>query len=300
MKTLTLSPSCSQEDMRERAGTYVDRSDYDYLINDDCNAYTEDGEPLFFFRKNRISGDLCLSAYKVLRKAANPSRNRGPAGGEIRKRDQRHVKTEKGWKRIKFDGTIANTSESNLVNSGIVGYFDRNPRFPYCRQTAWFADNFEKFSTAYPFIKSINDLFKEACPEKYAAQKNYTDQTLSDWLLGDTVFSTITVNKNFRTALHKDAGDCVDGLGNLAVLSAGNYEGGYTVIPRYRVAFDVQSGDVCFFNVHEYHANTEMKAKLAYERISVVCYYRQNMLHCLDPKTELKRVANRMKGEKVN
>ena len=43
-----------------------------------------------------------------------------------------------------------------------------------------------------------------------------------------------------------------------------------------------------------------MKAKLAYERISVVCYYRQNMLHCLDPKTELKRVANRMKGEKVN
>ena len=300
MKTLTLAPICSNEEMKKRSGENVDDNDYDYLINDDCDAYTTDGEPLFFFRKNKIGADLCFSAYKVLRNAASPSRNRGTAGGEIVKRDERHVKTAKGWKRIKFDGTVANTNERNTVNSGIVGYFDRGPRFPFCRQTAWFSENFNKFSKAYPFIKTINELFREACQEKYEAQKKHTDKTLSDWILGDTVFSTITVNKNFRTSLHKDAGDCIDGLGNLAVLSAGNYEGAYTVIPRYRVAFDVRSGDVCFFNVHEYHGNTAIKANLAYERISIVCYFREKMVHCLSAEEELSRVVNREKGESLS
>lgn len=303
IKTLTLSPSCSKEEMKERAGEQVTEQDFDYLIQDDCNAFDSEGEPLFFFRKNKISSELCREAYHGLKGAATLTNNRGTAGGQIGEgsEKQKNIQISKtAVKTVKKDGTISKTNRANDVHSGIVGYFDRNARFPYCRQTAWFADNFNKFQQSYPYIKKINGLFEDACPAKYAAQKSYAEATHSGWMLGDTVFTTITVNKNFRTALHTDAGDCKEGLGNLSVLSAGQYEGGFTVIPRYRVAFDVRSGDVCFFNVHEYHANTEIKAKLAYERISIVCYYRENMRHCLDPKVELKRVANRVRGDKLN
>ena len=36
----------------------------------------------------------------------------------------------------------------------------------------------------------------------------------------ETAFSTITINRNFRTALHRDAGDYKDGFGNLTVINA--------------------------------------------------------------------------------
>ena len=304
MKTLNLKPHYSLEEAKARAGNWVTEDDFDILIEDDCDAYDENGEPLFFFRKNAIPTNLCQNAYYVLRDAATPTNNRGMAGGIITD------ETKKEWdigevskvqvRLKKKDGTLSNTRRANTVNSGIVGYFDRNTRFPYCRQTAWYEKNFDKFKDAYPYIKYIDKLFEEACPERYKAQKGMAEKTHKDFIIQDTAFTTVTVNKNFRTALHTDAGDYDKGLGNLAVLEAGKYEGGYTVIPRYRVGFNVRSGDVCFFNVHEFHGNTELKSKLAFERISIVCYYRENMHQCLDAQSELLRAKNRQKGDALN
>ena len=303
MKTFSLKPSFSFEEGRERVGEWVDENDYDMVINTDCDAYDENGEPLFFFRKNRIPTRLCKDAYKSLRTAASPTNNRGAAGGVI------SDETKSSWdigslQKIRFsgikkDGTLSNTSRANTVNSGVIGYFDRNARFPYCRQTAWTDANFHKFAKAYPYIKYIDKLFREACPSRYKAQKDIAEKTHKDFLIKDTCFTTVTVNKNFRTAIHTDAGDYEKGLGNIAVLKAGQYKGGYTVLPRYKVAFDLGSGDVCFFNVHEYHANTEIIASMAYERISIVCYYRKKMHHCLDAESELMRAKNRKQGESL-
>ena len=248
MKTYNLKPCYSFEEGKKKVGEWVTEDDFDLLISSDCDAYNENGEPLFFFRKNKIPSSLCKKAYSNLREAAGTTKNRGAAGGLIDGKLMNPL--------IKNDGTVSNTLMAKTVNSGIVGYFDRNPRFPYCRQTAWLAENFKKFKNAYPYIKYIDKLFEEVCPERYKAQKDVADSTNKDFVIKNTSFTTITVNKNFRTAIHTDAGDYEAGLGNLAVLQAGKYEGGYTVLPRYRVAFDVRSGDVCFFNVHEFHANT--------------------------------------------
>ena len=132
---------------------------------------------------------------------------------------------------IKKDGTPAIRC-ANSVNS------DRDTLTAqlgfHIAAIAWYEKNFNQFKTAYPYIKRISDLFEEACPEKYAAQKGISDQTHPDFMIKDTVFTTITVNKNFRTALHTDAGDYEGGLGNLAVLQAGKYEGGTQI--------EVQSG----------------------------------------------------------
>ena len=62
-----------------------------------------------------------------------------------------------------------------------------------------------------------------------------------------------------------------------------------------------------FLYVHEEHGNTEVEKISYFERISVVCYYREKMIFCgtkqyeLDrAKTETKKVALPEEIEKAN
>ena len=91
----------------------------------------------------------------------------------------------------------------------------------------------------------------------------------------------MTINYNWQTALHKDAGDLKEGFGNLIVCTEGDYEGGYTGFPQYGVAVDVKNGDFLAMDVHEWHANTKLKGKTKdFTRLSLVCYLRENMVKC--------------------
>lgn len=291
------------EEWGERAGSLIDESEIDHIIDYDCDAYDSDGNPLFMFRKNVIPTSLCKQAYGVLRHAATPTNNRGNAAGEFDVKEDETLqgyagvvgegKKAKRFQTITKDGYVSKTLRAKTVNSGIIGYFDRTVRFPYCRQTAWTEKNFDQFRGAYPYIKKISDLFREACPERWEAQNEMAQKTNKDFLIGDTVFTTVTVNKNFRTAIHTDAGDFKGGLGNIAVLQAGKFTGGFTCLPRYRIGFDVRNTDVCFFNVHEWHGNLEIKAKAPYERISIVSYYRENMFRCGSAEDELQIIKGR-------
>jgi hypothetical protein len=124
------------------------------------------------------------------------------------------------------------------------------------------------------------------------------EQTKSDWVVPGTAFTTITVNMNFRTAVHKDAGDLKQGFGVLSVLEAGDYSGCYLVFPQYRVAVDMRSADVLLCDVHEWHGNTPLVGKKGkYQRISVVLYYREKMFKCGTAEEELARVQARKRGD---
>ena len=68
----------------------------------------------------------------------------------------------------------------------------------------------------------------------------------------------MTINHNWRTALHKDAGDLKEGFGNLVVLEEGKYKGGETGFPQYGVCVDVRQGDFLAMDVHEWHCNTKL------------------------------------------
>lgn len=176
---------------------------------------------------------------------------------------------------------VSTTTYGTAVNSGIAGWFDRYPRIPYGRATSYTRDNFEKFSMAYPFLQTLAKGFSELLPWRYANQKRAADKIDQRFLVPGTPFTTITVNKSFRTACHFDAGDLDSGLSNLLVLSNnGNYDGCYLVAPEYRVAVNVRPGDLLLINNHEVmHGNTpiEFHDENA-ERISLVCYFRENML----------------------
>lgn len=175
---------------------------------------------------------------------------------------------------------ISDTTYANTVNSGIAGWFDRYPRIPYGRATAYTKNNPEKFKLAYPFLQHLAEGFKDLLPWRYANQMREADKLDKRFLVPDTPFTTITVNKTFRTAAHYDAGDLTTGLSNLLVLSNdGNYTGGYLIAPEYRVAVNVRPGDLLLINNHEVmHGNTPIVCGEGSERVSLVCYFREKML----------------------
>ena len=195
-----------------------------------------------------------------------------------RKLSQEEAKAEA--QRVSKD-LICATTYANSVYSGVAGWFDRYPRIPYGRATSYTRDNFEKFQMSYPFLQHLAKAFKEMLPWRYNNQMEAAKKIDQAFLVPETPFTTITVNKTFRTAAHFDAGDLHTGLSNLLVLSNnGNYKGGYLVAPEYRVAVNVRPGDLLLINNHEVmHGNTpiEMLDEEA-ERISLVCYFREKML----------------------
>lgn len=199
----------------------------------------------------------------------------------IKKVVKMSIKERKEEARGIEDTYISDTTYANVVNSGIAGWFDRYPRIPYGRATAYTQHSFDKFQMSFPFLQSLDRGFAELLPVRHAAQRAAADKIDPAFLVPETVFTTITVNKTFRTAAHRDAGDFTNGLSNLLVLSNnGNYTGGYLILPEVRIAVNVRPGDLLLVNNHEYiHGNTpiELQDDVA-ERISLVCYLREKML----------------------
>jgi hypothetical protein len=179
------------------------------------------------------------------------------------------------------DRLICATTYANSVFSGIAGWYDRYPRIPYGRATAYTAKSPEKFALAYEFLQTLSKGFKELIPGRFKNQMEAASTIDPRFVVPETPFTTITVNKTFRTAAHRDAGYFSDGLSNLLVLSNnGNYTGGYLIAPEYRVAVNVRPGDLLLINNHEViHGNTPIVlGDDEAERISLVCYLREGML----------------------
>lgn len=176
---------------------------------------------------------------------------------------------------------ISLTTYANPVFSGISGWFDRYPRIPYLRATSYTEQHFDKFKKSYPFLQHLARGFKKLLPKRYGAQEAACNKIDSAFYVPDTPFTTITVNKNFRTAAHRDAGDLSTGFSNLLTLDNGKeYSGGYLIFPEFRVAVSVRPGDLLLVNNHEgIHGNTPIvPVEEGAERISLVCYFREGML----------------------
>lgn len=178
------------------------------------------------------------------------------------------------------DEWISVTNYAKSVFSGVAGWYDRYPRIPWGRATSFTEKNFETFKKSFPFLQSLNRGYKDLLPMKWGNQRAAADKIDSRFLVPETVFTTITVNKSFRTAAHRDAGDLDSGLSNLLVVGSGDYTGGYLVFPELRIAVNVRPGDLLLVNNHEIiHGNTPIVLNNPEaERISLVCYFREKML----------------------
>jgi len=302
MKTLTVKPKLTDQQIKDLEGKFLDESYIDILLEEDTKVVDENGKPIAVFIKNVIPHNLAENAYYALRKAVALSNNRGQASGPLPpelkigdKIDGLTVGKIIGNRFIplKKDGTLSNSPKAKAVYSSIIGYADRYARIPYCRTTEFTYKHFQEYKKAVPYIQFISKMFKEHLPDRWQNQKDEWDKTHDDFKIQNTVFSTVTVNKNFRTACHYDAGDLPEGFGNLAVLETGKYQGGYTVLPKYGIAVNVRNCDLALFDVHELHGNTAMTSDRPYERISIVCYFRKKMVECGSASDEYERIKNK-------
>ena len=183
---------------------------------------------------------------------------------------------------------MSTTGYASQVWSGIAGFYDRYPRIPFGRPTAYTEHHPEKFAKCFPFARKLDAEFARLLPERYAYQKNLADQTDKRFLIGeDTTFTTVTVNtttedRNARMACHRDAGSLNEGFSNLAVIGDGkkSWKGGYLVTPEVRAAINVRPGDLLLVdNMRIIHGNTPIEAPDDGEmlRMSLIFYYRENM-----------------------
>lgn len=297
VKVVKLKPLMSVEDSDKMAGVLLKATDCKTLFREDVDVYDkESGKCIAKFRRGIVPGWIQKQAYDSLLVAVKQTDNRGTA-------TKKNEKGRASKRKVLLDGTISKTvrSAEGPVNSGIVGYFDRNPRFPYCRLTAFNQQNLQKFKDAYPIIKLVDKKYSELMPEFYKKQRALADRTSQDFVIPNTAFTTVTVNRNWQTAVHKDAGDFKEGFGNLVAIRNGDFDGGYFVVARWGVGFDMQNGDLLMVDVHQWHGNTPIvKIDPRAVRLSLVMYYRENMVHCGTMKEELKRVKNRKRGSKLN
>lgn len=313
MKTYTAKKLMSDDAAKKLAGTFVDARHYNILLDEPADVFREDGTPLVHFRKRCVQEEAARRAFKALYAAAKEQDNRGIAAGKL---DQAGItavgdnadnsnyqvgaKTVMRYRHLKKDGTVSNYNRAIAVASGVVGGFDRIPRFPYCRLTAFTNENRRQLLGALPFIQQVNKVFADNSPARYAAQLAQCQRTPAEYIFPRTAFSTITVNRNWQTAVHKDAGDLRSGFGVLSVLSEGKYSGGLFVLPQYGVAVNIEHGDVMLADVHEWHGNTALAGITKYwTRLSQVFYFRRRMVGCKTIAEELEIAKRRTAGSNL-
>lgn len=257
---------------------FLTDDDYNQVITEDTDAYNSQGQLLFKFRKGVIPFDVLKLGYESFKDSIERTEGRGAASGS-------------SHKRILKDGRVSKITVGNYVESGNVGYMDAAAMVPYCRKTAFAKQYFDKFKAGIPFVKKIDQLYEELCPAHYRRQIELARATNKNYVIDDTSFTTITVNKNFTTAVHKDTGDFQQGFGNLCVYREGSYEGSFFCLPEYACAIDMQNTDMLFVDVHRWHGNSPFRNQSPdYLRISFVMYYRENMITCKSPSEELARI----------
>ena len=250
------------------ANTRLNPSQIKLIIDDDSDVYDETGALLLKFRKNVLSSPKITAFYDNVEKfAKHTTSNRGSATGSTKK----------------------NVSSNPKVMTNIFGYFDKwSPMQKYkftqrnkkpsieVRECRFNVDYPEEYKRTIPLIQQIDQLYKKYTPAFYAKQHNKAKQTF--FKIGSTSFTTVTTNVNYQTTVHKDAGDDIEGFGNLAVIEKGEYTGGETCFPKYGVGVNVRTGDLLLMNVHQWHANLPIHLKTPDAiRLSIVCYLRKGV-----------------------
>ena len=294
VKRIVVKQKFTDEQMKKKDGQFFDENCCKKIYNESVDIYTEEGELLLKFRKNVLSNQDCDKLFEL--KGAAQSSIRPSASG-IKKGEPKYI-----YVRSKSTGKkLCIQTCKNRVRSGIVGYYDTISNFGQhhnkeinktnvrCRLTAYTSRNIDKFIGCLPVFKKIDRIYKKLVPAHYKVQKSAINKINKNFVIKDTIFTTVTVNKNFRTALHCDVGDLKEGFGNLIVVSKGDYEGACTMFPQYEVGVDCRNGDFLAMNVHKWHCNSKMKGDKDVERLSFVFYLREKMIRaCSSLRTRSK------------
>ena len=313
IKQLYLPRLINDDELETLKGTFIDDGYIINTIDSDVDIYDEDTkEFICSFRKRRLkTSKIGFDNFKHLSVAA---RGRGASAGPIDPTSQywkkRQLVKTKGFRTsyLKKDGTPSKMTVNNQVLSTPIGFFEKTKALGIdkgCRLTYHTNQALKEYEAGKPFIYEIDRWFKKIRPIEYKIQMDRANLQ-KKYKIDHTSFSTITMNRNFRTALHKDKGD----FGHIACLTVneyGKYSGGLFTIPGYAIGINLREGDMLVANVGNYHSNTEIYttaeqdeynnqledifkankevgtvgAYESYARISYVCYLREKLINCV-------------------
>ena len=320
-KKLIVEKYLTDKEVSDLEGTWINESFLKHpVIRENTDVYykDEDGNEVILlkFRKNCISNSLIRNGWSSYKDLAKPSRGRGASAGPIDTEGQywskRTLTDTNKWSTSYMikDGTKKSRMKvNNQVASNPIGFYEESKNFCKlpCRLTHFTRTNYQKYKEGLPFIQKISQMFQHLIPNAYEKQLEQANKK-PHLKIPETPFSTITINRNFRTALHRDAGDFKGGFGNLTVIERGKYHGGYTILPQFGVAVDVRTNDFLAMDVHQWHSNTpiyETEEDKAfnetlepafkdnpevgtvgiyekYTRLTFVCYLREKIVNCPD------------------
>jgi hypothetical protein len=322
VREVLVKPVLTNDQVKAREGTYFTDKEADEIFDENVDVYGIDADSgekklLARFRKGILPADLVKTGWEAYYQTAAASRNRGAAAGPIKAdsnywKKRKPVEINKWSARYEQDGKLSKMRVNNNVFSSVLGYFEQTPFMGLpCRLTSYTQKYFHQYKHGIPFLQAIDSAFKRLIPDKHKKQLAAVREK-PQYQVADTAFSSITINRNFRTALHMDDGDFREGFGNLSVIERGKYSGGATIFPRYKIGFNVRTGDFLAMDVHEWHCNTEMyespedkkynKAlpkihhdsvetgtmggEKPFTRISFVCYLREKLRGCKVKETQ--------------
>lgn len=284
MISVRLRSRISKQELDEKEGRVVGDDAYSLLMTGPTKLVMPDGRPLCIYLPGAMSDAVTEEQYKILHSLrVGKTNNRGKASGSkaLAVGDQ---------KRLYYMD----------VSSSILGAFDPVGTFKFCRLTAWTGRHLPQWEALAPLLRRVAEQMQQHVPDRYSAQMQEIDATHPDWVVPGTPFTTITVNNTYPTGVHTDRGDLDKGFSTIFVLRRGNYTGGRFVFPEYRVAVDMQDGDLILMDAHQWHGNTPIicacgERATAFcetcgaERISVVSYMRTAMTTCKSEEEENKR-----------
>lgn len=243
-------------------GSFYDENYFTTRIKKNTDYYVN-GQLLFCFRKRVIDNKKWFPIAEThLKKPILTSNNRRMAGDDPRKR----------------------------VNSAILGFFDRlTPQMKHRlklpkagRPTAFIKKYPYAWKLMKPLFEQLDAWYNMTSPLFYDIQKKAIRQVVPALRISGTVFTTVTVNRNWRTATHTDKGDFKNALSCIAFLGK-NISGGFFGFPQYGILIEAKPGDAILMNPHEAHCNTELNVGENGTRFSFVCYLREDLCGMTQP-----------------
>jgi hypothetical protein len=265
------------KDVRAREGQYVNDDDCDYVIDrEDVDAYSASGEWVLSVRISEKLLNAAADFMPLFRDIPGDVTGRGKAvhAGAVRpalRADGTVSRIERMPKLAGLEGSV----------SRMVGFRAPDGKNPYAHPSDYLRDHPDKVKAMLPWFQLMDQEFAWIAPQFHASQLAVAQQ-IQQWILEGTTFSGVTINRNWRTALHRDANNYGPAVMTAIVQGEMEERSGLLQFPRHRLAVNLTTGVLLIANTHiEPHGNTTIWGVTGqFRRISFVGFQNPRLLKC--------------------
>jgi len=284
---LQLSYELASEVVNARRGTYVTDDDYDrnLLVGDkNVDVFTPSGLWLLSYRVG-VYDPKCYQ-HLVSRVASMKGNVDGRRGSAVHR--------EAILPLLCKDGTVSGSRVHHVPHLKSLGdaaafrfgYSGPTGLNPYAHQTGDSEAYPAAFKEMNDLIRDLDNAFELISPELRRRQSDALQG--SPWLIPNTCFSSVTVNRNWQTSLHPDEDNF--GPAVATVLTQGGPRGADLVFPQYFLPVSLRPGNVMIADTHVLHGNTALYGVPGKTyRISFFAYLHNSILRCGSVEEEAKR-----------